>query len=503
MCTREDDQVLEDLIQYFDALSTGIVVWDNDTEYHVDPFPETVEEVVDYAVNNISPVVEDGKMVFEVAQFKEDKAVPMVKFIPNTIDYRLLNWTVEDVFDEDSNVIVSTPVAKHIVENPGGLMYNKGSTNKDIKKIQQDLVEFIHEIPGKRILVHGRFAGLSVALSYNQRLRQRYFFSGIGEEVIDKIFSYDNLYGGEFFSHYRPPEDAAYDYVVIVNGNVMNHSKKIFIQFIGDGVTSEGNGSNFTYKGINYPSCDGSGFMSLSLFFSPKHSHSKYIYVKGLDPIFNPVVEPYPESMYVPLFAQRVGDLESRPVVRGRLNNVIVNVPDGWYACQGDGKIVFPLDVQMVKLFVKNTANNPNVVVWTSKVLTGDYYYVDSGSYFGLVRNGVLHDSVYNVGVKGYLRRDPHKDQDVVKRWNKATGMSVSDIYKKIMQDQSYKGHEAIVRYGGYKSLCLLYEIGSGRNKRYVFSPAFLKIVNGSFTYMSEKYDVVDDKGFCIVAKKN
>jgi len=478
-------ETAEELLKFFDDACNGDIEWDDHGGYTVTPFPETIDEVVDYAIKNIQPGIENNKLLFELADFHEEYDNPGVKFIPHTADYRLLNYDIENVFDGE-DVIVSTPLADRISSHPGGLMYNTSSNNKIIKELKKDIVEVIATLKGT-ILVHGVFPGVSVALSKRPDTSNRCFFSGIPYDTVEHIRAYDDIYGKYFDNHYNT-KNTSFDYVVVINGHVEATGHRVEFQFIGDDITSVGEGSDFSYRGINYPSCNGKGFLPVSLFLHTLTPYGKYVYVRGITPKYVPNYEPVSAAILTPMYLS----IEDFDMVVKYIPVEDKRVPAGWYMVDDrSDKILFPLYYISFYNYLQVVSSYDNVAVWNTHCMSEKRLVLDKNGFFGKARNGILRDGISTIGLIG-VDGESHKIKDSSQRdrWKQALNSCVvSDIYVR----QEYYFNKNLIRFGVNRSFKYLYSfIDEYRRRRYCFSDYYLVLYKFNnqdvFDYKKERY---------------
>lgn len=474
-----DIQIAMELMAYLNATIEGVVEEFEDGTYICKSEPETPEEVRDYAIAHVPYVIENNKFVYELADFKEDKSQPQVKFIANTTDYRTLDYSVEDVFDKDLNIVVSTAVSERVRDHPGGLMYNKGSRNKVHKQIQKELIDFIKGLKGD-ILIVGAFGNLSYGLCYGNEFKNRYYFSGIPDTTLDNMRRHDKIFFDDFDKHYYPDLQYNYDYVVLINGDYIGSSKIIEVQFVGDNVVSYGKGQSFTYKGIHYPTRDGEGFLSLTLVRDTNCPFARCIFLKGVEVKFAPAIDIPKNDMVYPMYTS-FSSISSKYVDK----KLPLGLSPGYYAVNAEGLIVFPLYHCSVTRFLQLTSGKADFAQWVSVLGESSYYVVDYVDDFGVLRNGMFYNAVSSVGaVKNYTPQESYIESK--RRY----------IYKRddIVRAQYFRSHDLITKFANTNFSGLVYSYTNSVNTMYVFNKFKICMLKKNiFVYGDYYYKVLTD----------
>lgn len=445
-----------ELLQFFSDCQKGNIEWDDDGSYHVVEIDEEdVDSVVDYMSKNVTPTIApDGKIVAEISQFKEQYDAPGVKFVPNTLDYRVLNYDVQDVFNDSLDIIVECPIAERMSSEAGAIYNVKNSRSKQVKPLQEALIKFIRTLPGT-VLICGRLGSLDFALTHEYN-KDRYYFHGLDDHVLSWM-SHEVKQYKNFEEHFYPDGNRNYDYIIHLNGDLIGKGQVISVQLIGDNIVSFGKGSSFSYKGIPYPSIDGEGFYSLSMFIETVHVMANTIFLKGYEPCLAPIVEPNAQLYTYPVFCSVVSEKYTVGQIRdGKYMSLDYQVPDGYYFFEvGTNFIIAPLYVCSVKWFMNLMKKECKIKQWSSDPGTSGFsFYMDSMFDFGSVRTGELNYGVMNMSL--YVSAVNLGKVD--KKYRDMYDRQVRTFNYKEYRVQRYKDSDNLIRFGKVISKGKIYE---------------------------------------------
>lgn len=518
------DKDSDELMDLLNAMVDGLVEFNEDGGYDtVFSYDEEVEFEVEkeyIAKTQEVTISPEGKMLMEIADWKEDRTDPGMKFIPNMADYRAVNFSRPEEVFKDFELICDTPMNDRLSNCVGGIVYNKKTSNKQTKGIQSVLVQLITSQRGNKIAIVGQFGSLSYALSCMTD-SQRYYFYGLSDETLEKLRQYSKY--DDFYAHYNP-DNGDYDVVIKLQDLDMRlkTKKTIRVQFCGDDDLYYGKGSAFFIRGISTPSCDGTEFYNVEYSYPIRSLYSKYVYVTMDEMKYSPIVEPRDivSSEKYALATKEVFRPTSHKVVGKKIvgSAKTYDVSDGWYMTEESDQgiiIVMPLNTSYFHEFYnrkKLDTDKGAIKDWHVKLKTPGLgmYIMKLNSISGLMVSGIEHYSVCQAShyhlFPLYVRPsspnyymlnqtkidvilEPNTNKYITQELKRFSDMMVPD-----KGHQTFNVSDKVVQFGVFKSPSYVYQYMHRGQQLYVFSPDVAK--SQYFVYNKVKYKIHYREGF-------